>query len=136
VRTSLRFAIAIVLALGTLTACRSRGEKVAHLMDDLRSPDPRTVDRAVRELVEMGEAAVPSLILALKDPEVRVRSAAAAALGDWDQGCEPCRPRGAGDSDNGGDWRRWPWRVVPPFLLPRTASGVKAVRERDGNVRL
>ena len=139
-RASLRFALALVLAAGALTACRSRDEKVAHHMDDLRSPDPKTVDRAVRELVEMGEAAVPSLILALKDPEVRVRSAAAAALwglGPKARGAVYALAEALGDSDNGVRLGvAMALEGVGPAASPAVPALARAVRDRDGNVRL
>jgi len=79
VRASLRLAAAVLCAC-SFAACRSRDDKVADLLADLRSPDIAVADQAVRQFVMMGEPAVPALIPALKDPEPRVRTAAASAL--------------------------------------------------------
>ena len=76
-RAPLRLA-ALLVSLPLAVACWQNPERrAAELIDDLRSPDAAAVDRAVRQLVEMGEPAVPALVQALKDPEARVRNAAA-----------------------------------------------------------
>jgi len=140
VRVSLRLAAVIVLAAASFAGCRSREEKVAHLMDDLRSPDPKIVDRAVRELVEMGEASVPSLIPALKDPEARVRNAAAAALwglGPKARGAVGALAEALGDPDAGVRLGvAMALEGVGPAASPAVPALARAVRDRDGNVRL
>jgi len=80
VRAPLRLAALVVSFFAILACWQSPDRRAADLIEDLRSPDAAAVDRAVRQLVEMGEPAVPALIDALKDPEVRVRNAAASAL--------------------------------------------------------
>ncbi len=103
-RASLRLA-GVLVSLPLAAACwQSSERRTANLIDDLRSPDAAAVDRAVRQLVEMGEPAVPALIEALKDPEARVRNAAASAL--WSLGPKarsavPTLAAALADSDDG-----------------------------------
>jgi hypothetical protein len=61
-------------------AARRRLRPVAALIDVLRSGESRSCERAVDELVEHGEAAVPALEEALKDPDADVRVDAKKAL--------------------------------------------------------
>ena len=79
-RAPLRLAALVVSFFAILACWQSPDRRAADLIEDLRSPDAAAVDRAVRQLVEMGEPAVPALIDALKDPEVRVRNAISTAF--------------------------------------------------------
>ena len=58
---------------------------VAHLIEELRSPDRETRFRAADELAELGPVgreAIPALIAALEDPDDKVRQSVTYALGD------------------------------------------------------
>jgi HEAT repeat protein len=129
--------VSVVLALACVKPTENR---VAELVEDLRSPDAAAVDRAVRQLVEMGEPAVPALILALKDPEARVRSAAASALwglGPKARNAVPTLAEALADNDEGVRLGV----VMALESVGRDAAAAvpalsRAVRDRDGNVRL
>jgi len=140
VRASLRLA-GVLVSLPLAAACGQSSERrTANLIDDLRSPDAAAVDRAVRQLVEMGEPAVPALIEALKDPEARVRNAAASALwglGPKARSAVPTLAAALADSDDGV---RLGAVMALESVGPDAAAAVpalsRAVRDRDGNVRL
>jgi HEAT repeat protein len=89
----------------------------------------------------MGEPAVPALVLALKDPEARVRNAAASAL--WGLGPKahdavPTLAEALADNDDGV--RLGVVMALESIGGRDSAAAVpalaRAVRDRDGNVRL
>jgi HEAT repeat protein len=138
VRGSLRLAIPLLaFALG---ACRSTEQRAADLVGDLRSPDRESVDRAVRKLVELGEPAVPVLIPALRDPEAKVRTAAASALwglGPQAKAAVPVLAEALADADDGVRVGvAMALESVGPEAAPAVPALARAVRDRDGNVRL
>ena len=139
-RASLRLA-ALLVCFALAVACgRSPERRAADLVEDLRSPDAAAVARAVRQLVEMGEPAVPALVQALRDPEARVRNAAASAL--WGLGPKahdavPTLAEALADNDDGVRLGV----VMALESIGRDAAAAvpalaRAVRDRDGNVRL
>jgi HEAT repeat protein len=139
VRAPLRLAAAVLFAC-SFAACRSRDDKVADLLADLRSPDPAVADQAVRQFVMMGEPAVPALIAAVKDPEPRVRTAAASAL--WGLGPKARTAVTAlaetlADADDGVRLAAvMALEAVGPDAAPAVPALARAVRDRNGNVRL
>ena len=139
-RAPLRLAIVLV-SLSLAAGCaRDPERRAADLVEDLRSPDAAAVDRAVRQLVEMGEPAVPALVLALKDPEARVRNAAASALWGLGPKARDAVPTLAEALADGDDGVRLGVVMALESIGRDAAAAVpalaRAVRDRDGNVRL
>jgi HEAT repeat protein len=139
-RAPLRPVAALLLPLCALAACHPRQDKVADLVADLRSPNQTVSDEAVRQFVMMGERAVPVLIPMLKDPEARVRSAAASAL--WGLGpakgaAVPALAEALADADDGVRLNvAMALESTGPAAAPAVPALARAVRDRDGNVRL
>ena len=133
--------VAVLVSLLLANGCAQNPQRrAADLIENLRNPDAAAVDRAVRQLVEMGEPAVPALVLALKDPEARVRNAAASAL--WGLGPKahdavPTLAEALADNDDGV---RLGVVMALESIGRDSAAAVpalaRAVRDRDGNVRL
>jgi HEAT repeat protein len=74
-------AILAVLVVASFPGCRKSPERrIAELVEKLRSPDTQTSGQAARELIDIGEKAVPAIAALLKDGEPRVRRAAASTL--------------------------------------------------------
>jgi len=140
VRASLRPAAVLVFCVSALLACRLREDKVADLMADLRSPNASVSDQAVRQFVMMGEPATPILIPMLKDPEPRVRSAAASALwglGPRKRAAVPALAEALADADDGVRLNvAMALESTGPDAAPAVPALARAVRDRDGNVRL
>jgi HEAT repeat protein len=139
-RATLRPAAVLLLPLCALVACRTREDKVADLVADLRSKNPSVSDQAVRQFVMMGEPAVPVLIPMLKDPETRVRSAAASALwglGPAKRAAVPALAEALADADDGVRLNvAMALESTGPAAAPAVPALARAVRDRDGNVRL
>lgn len=139
-RAPLRLAGLVVSLVAILACWQSPDRRAANLVEDLHNPDAAAVDRAVRQLVEMGEPAVPALIDALKDPEARVRNAAASALwglGPKARNAVPSLAEALADNDDGVRLGV----VMALESVGRDAAAAvpalaRAVRDRDGNVRL
>ena len=76
-------AAAVLIAcavVGSLGCRRKPEDRTAEWIEKLKSPDAETSGTAARELINIGEPAVPALAAMLKDPEPRVRRAAATTL--------------------------------------------------------
>ena len=139
-RAPLRLAVLLVSLPLAAGCARDPERRAADLIENLRNPDAAAVDRAVRQLVEMGEPAVPALILALKDPEARVRKAAASALWGLGPKAHDAVPTLAEALADNGDGVRL-GAVMALGSIGRDAAAAvpalaRAVRDRDGNVRL
>lgn len=74
-------ALMAVLVAAAFPACRKKPEeRIPEWIEQLKSPDSATSGSAARELINVGEPAVPALAALLKDPEPRVRRAGASTL--------------------------------------------------------
>ena len=74
-------AVLAVLVAAALPGCRKKPEdRIPEWIEQLRSADSAISGHAARELIDVGEPAVPALAALLKDPEPRVRRAAASTL--------------------------------------------------------
>lgn len=139
-RAPFRPAAGLLLALCVLGGCRPREDKVADLVADLRSTNPTVSDEAVRQFVLMGEPATPTLIPMLRDPEPRIRGAAASALwglGPAKRAAVPALAEALGDADDGVRLKvAMALESTGPAAAPAVPALARAVRDRDGNVRL
>jgi HEAT repeat protein len=76
-----RAAAVVALLAVALPGCRKKPEdRIPEWIENLRSADAQTSGEAARQLIDIGEPAVPALAGLLKDPEPRVRRAAASTL--------------------------------------------------------
>ena len=74
-------AVLAVLVAAAFSACRKKPEdRIPEWIEQLKSPDSAASGSAARELINVGEPAVPALAALLQDPEPRVRRAAASTL--------------------------------------------------------
>ena len=74
-------AVLVALAVASFPGCRKKPEdRIPEWVEQLKSPDAATSGNAARELIDIGEPAVPALAALLKDAEPRVRRAAASTL--------------------------------------------------------
>jgi len=74
-------AVLIACAVAASGGCRKKPEdRTGEWIEKLKSPDAEASGTAARELINIGEPAVPALAALLKDPEARVRRAAASTL--------------------------------------------------------
>ena len=73
--------VAVLAVVAVLPGCRKKPEdRIPEWIDQLRSADAGVSGNAARELINVGEPAVPALAALLKDSEPRVRRAAASTL--------------------------------------------------------
>ncbi|HEY7512095.1 MAG TPA: HEAT repeat domain-containing protein [Vicinamibacteria bacterium] len=73
--------VAGVFVVASLPGCRKRPEeRIPEWIEQLKSPDAQASGNAARQLIDVGEPAVPALAELLKDGEPRVRRAAASTL--------------------------------------------------------
>ena len=134
-------AVLIACAVAASFGCRKRPEdRTAEWIEKLKSPDTATSGDAARELINIGEPAVPALAAVLKDPDARVRRAAASTL--WGLGTRmgaavPALADTLADPDT-------EVRLAAAMALesagPHAAAAVpnlvRALKDADANVRL
>lgn len=75
-------AVLAACAVLVVPACRGKSpeQRAAEAIERLRSPDSEVSGPAGRELIDIGEPAVPALAALLGDPEPRIRRASATTL--------------------------------------------------------
>jgi HEAT repeat protein len=133
--------IALGLAVAVSAGCRKRPEeRVADLVERLKSSDTQVSGAAAKELIDIGEPAVPSIAALLKDPDPRVRRAAATTL--WGLGVRmpaavPALAETLGDPD--AEVRlaaAMALESAGPHAAPAVAALTNALQDADINVRL
>ena len=74
-------AVVAVLVVASFPGCRKKPEdRIPEYIEKLKSADAQESGSAARELINIGEPAVPALAALLHDPESRVKRAAASTL--------------------------------------------------------
>lgn len=134
-------AVLIACAVAASFGCRKKPEeRTAEWIEKLKSPDAAVSGAAARELINIGEPAVPALAAVLKDPEPRVRRAAASTL--WGLGTRmgPAVP-GLADTlrDADTDVRLAAVMALEsagPHAAAAVPALVQALKDADANVRL
>ena len=106
---------------------RSVAPQVKELVARAAAGGADTLRTATDELAKLGWAAVPALLEALADGDVKVRTAAAAllrAVTRHQEGFDPEADQSRRDAAIGA-WRRWfdSVRTVPPPTAPATPAG-------------
>jgi HEAT repeat protein len=128
------------LALGGAACRRSAEDKVPRLIEQLGSADQTQSGQAARELIEIGEPAVPALAAALSRPDARLRAAAATTiwgLGTRARAAAPALASALSDADPNV-------RISVAMALgnmegeaaPAVPALIQALKDDDGNVRL
>jgi HEAT repeat protein len=132
---------AVVFAVAATAACRKRPEqRVAEAIERLKSPDAQVSGAAGRELVDIGEPAVPALGSLLRDPDARVRRAAASTL--WGLGARMAAAvPGLAETLRDADAEvrlaaAMALEAAGPQAAPAVPALVAALQDADINVRL
>ena len=133
--------VLVALAVALSAGCRKPADRIPEWIEKLKSPDSAVSGAAGRELVNIGEPAVPALASLLKDPEPARpprRRLDAVGAGHAD-GVPPCPA-----------WRK-PWRdgdaevrlaaamaleSAGPHAAAAVPALVTALQDADVNVRL
>jgi HEAT repeat protein len=134
-------AIVVALAMAVSAGCRKRPEeRIAEWTEKLKSADAQVSGAAARELIDIGEPAVPALAALLKDPEPRVRRAAATTL--WGLGVRmSAAVPGLAETlqDTDAEVRlaaAMALESAGPHAAPAVNALVTALQDADLNVRL
>ena len=135
-----RSVVLVTLAVALSAGCRKPADRIPEWIEKLKSPDSAVSGAAGRELVNIGEPAVPALASLLKDPEPRVRRAAASTL--WGLGARmavavPGLAETLGDGD--AEVRlaaAMALESAGPHAAAAVPALVKALQDADVNVRL
>ena len=134
-------AVLIACAVAASLGCRKRPEdRTAEWIEKLKSPDTTESGTAARELINIGEPAVPALAALLKDPDARVRRAAASTL--WGLGTRmgPAVPALAETLRDPDTEVRLSAAMALESAGPQAAPAVPALvvslKDADANVRL
>jgi HEAT repeat protein len=136
-----RVAAVLIACAVAAFGCRKRPEeRTAEWIEKLKSPDAAVNGPAARELIDIGEPAVPALAAVLKDPDPRVRRAAASTL--WGLGTRmgaavPALAETLRDAD--AEVRlaaAMALESAGPHAAAAVPSLVMALKDADANVRL
>lgn len=133
-------AVLAVLAVA-FPGCRKKPEdRIPEWVEKLRSPDAATSGEAARELINVGEKAVPPIAALLKDGEPRIRRAAASTL--WGLGTRmgPAVPTLAETLRDPDPEVRLSAAMAlesaGPHAAPAVPALIAALKDADANVRL
>jgi HEAT repeat protein len=133
--------VLVAFAVALSPACRKRPEdRIAEWIQKLKSPDAAVSGEAGRELINIGEPAVPALATLLRDAEPRARRAAASTLWGLGPRMAPAVP-GLAETLHDGDAEV---RLAAAMALesagahaaPAVPALVTALQDADVNVRL
>ncbi len=134
-------AVLIAFAVAASAGCRKSPEaRIAEFVEKLRSTDAEVSGSAARELINIGEPAVPAVATLLGDPDPRVRRAAASTL--WGLGTRmgAAVPRLAETlRDPDAEVRlsvAMALESAGPQATPAVAALTHALTDADPNVRL
>jgi HEAT repeat protein len=134
-------AVLVALAMAVSLGCRKRPEeRIPEWTEKLKSPDAQVSGAAARELIDIGEPAVPALAALLKDSEPRVRRAAATTL--WGLGVRMAAAvPGLAETlqDTDAEVRlaaAMALESAGPHAAPAVSALVTALQDADLNVRL
>ena len=138
----MRRTAAVLIAFVVASAgCRKSPEaRIAEFVQKLRSPDSEVSGSAARELINIGEPAVPAVATLLSDPDPRVRRAAASTL--WGLGTRmgAAVPRLAETlRDPDAEVRlsaAMALESAGPHAAPAVPALTQALTDADANVRL
>ena len=134
-------AVLMAFAVAASAGCRKKPEdRIAEFVEQLRSPDAEASGSAARELIDIGEPAVPAVAALLTDAEPRVRLAAASTL--WGLGTRmgaavPSLADALRDPD--AEVRlsvAMALESAGPRAAPAVPALVQALTDADANVRL
>jgi HEAT repeat protein len=134
-------AVLIAFAVAASAGCRKRPEeRIAELIEKLRSTDAEVSGSAARELIDIGEPAVPAVATLLSHADPRVRRAAASTLWGLGPRMGAAVPRLADTlRDADAEVRlsaAMALESAGPQAAPAVPALVQALHDADANVRL